>query len=394
MKLFSFVLAFSQAEEGGALEIFDLQPETGRSTHRGRRPQRGEARPRRRGEGVVPAGSRRHDHLQLGPLSPSRDAGGRREGSLDRLQLHGRKQDRGPRLLLGLTRARDVPAYFDFLIDGFWSGRVGRNVHLGYWDEPPSLAAPCGRQEFEAAQARLTDILDRACRPARRPQRARRRLRFRRHARSRRQAARTCGSSASTSTAASWTSAARCRWAAIRCRSSWRMPAHSRSGRAVSIGCFASRRCFISVAEQTFLREAADALCPGGRLVLSDILLRNPGEHAPLRHCRDRSRDQARIWAVATALDRYRRDLGYGAAGRTAARPHHRCHAPDLADLSRDRATGAGWFAAAPVGRQRAALAARIGSPVVSLLVVHEGLTRGCCAHSGLPEIASVFICH
>ena len=27
MKLFSFVLAFSQAEQGGALEIFNLQPE-------------------------------------------------------------------------------------------------------------------------------------------------------------------------------------------------------------------------------------------------------------------------------------------------------------------------------------------------------------------------------
>jgi MPBQ/MSBQ methyltransferase len=52
-----------------------------------------------------------------------------------------------------------VPAYFDFLIDGFRSGRMGRNVHLGYWDDPPPLTTPCSPQEFEAAQARLTEIL-------------------------------------------------------------------------------------------------------------------------------------------------------------------------------------------------------------------------------------------
>ena len=52
-----------------------------------------------------------------------------------------------------------VPAYFDFLIDGFRAGRMGRNVHLGYWDDPPPLTTPCGLEEFEAAQARLTEIL-------------------------------------------------------------------------------------------------------------------------------------------------------------------------------------------------------------------------------------------
>jgi MPBQ/MSBQ methyltransferase len=52
-----------------------------------------------------------------------------------------------------------VPAYFDFLIDGFRSGRTGRNVHLGYWDDPPPLTAPCDPLEFEAAQARLTEML-------------------------------------------------------------------------------------------------------------------------------------------------------------------------------------------------------------------------------------------
>ncbi|HEY6621165.1 MAG TPA: methyltransferase domain-containing protein [Steroidobacteraceae bacterium] len=52
-----------------------------------------------------------------------------------------------------------MPRYFDYLIEGFWSGRAGRNVHLGYWDAPPPLTAPCDRREFEAAQARLTDVL-------------------------------------------------------------------------------------------------------------------------------------------------------------------------------------------------------------------------------------------
>jgi MPBQ/MSBQ methyltransferase len=54
--------------------------------------------------------------------------------------------------------AARVPPYFEFLIDGFKSGRTGRHVHLGYWDTPPPLSAPCTAQEFEAAQARLADI--------------------------------------------------------------------------------------------------------------------------------------------------------------------------------------------------------------------------------------------
>src|ERR1041385_8219502 len=52
-----------------------------------------------------------------------------------------------------------VPPYFDLLIDGFKSGRAGRHVHLGYWDAPPSLTAPCAVGEFEAAQARLCDTV-------------------------------------------------------------------------------------------------------------------------------------------------------------------------------------------------------------------------------------------
>lgn len=52
-----------------------------------------------------------------------------------------------------------VPPYFDHLIAGFRAGQAGRNVHLGYWDNPPPLDAPCSSGEFEAAQAKLTDVL-------------------------------------------------------------------------------------------------------------------------------------------------------------------------------------------------------------------------------------------
>jgi MPBQ/MSBQ methyltransferase len=52
-----------------------------------------------------------------------------------------------------------VPSYFDFLIEAFRSHHSGRHVHLGYWDDPPPLSSPCSLQEFEAAQARLLDVL-------------------------------------------------------------------------------------------------------------------------------------------------------------------------------------------------------------------------------------------
>lgn len=52
-----------------------------------------------------------------------------------------------------------MPPYFDLLIEGFRNGRTGRHVHLGYWDAPPSLSTPCTADEFEKAQARLTDVV-------------------------------------------------------------------------------------------------------------------------------------------------------------------------------------------------------------------------------------------
>ncbi len=53
---------------------------------------------------------------------------------------------------------RSVPAYFDFLIDGFSRGVVGRCVHLGHWDEP-CAGASMAPDEFARAQDRLDETL-------------------------------------------------------------------------------------------------------------------------------------------------------------------------------------------------------------------------------------------
>jgi MPBQ/MSBQ methyltransferase len=59
--------------------------------------------------------------------------------------------------LLGLKVIRPpAPPYFDGLIAAYRAGQAGRDVHLGYWDQPPSLDTPCRPGEFDAAQARLT----------------------------------------------------------------------------------------------------------------------------------------------------------------------------------------------------------------------------------------------
>lgn len=61
-------------------------------------------------------------------------------------------------MLLGLRVAVEVPRYFDFLIEAFRRGEVGRHVHLGHWDAAPAAAAP-DAQEFASAQARLDAVL-------------------------------------------------------------------------------------------------------------------------------------------------------------------------------------------------------------------------------------------
>jgi len=57
-----------------------------------------------------------------------------------------------------MSVARAVPKYFDFLIEGFRRGELGRHVHLGHWDDAPDAAAP-GTEDFRRAQARLDATL-------------------------------------------------------------------------------------------------------------------------------------------------------------------------------------------------------------------------------------------
>lgn len=66
--------------------------------------------------------------------------------------------------------------YVDGLLAAYRAGQAGRDLHLGYWDDPPGLFTRCAVGEFAAAQARLTEriielsplcsgerILDAAC---------------------------------------------------------------------------------------------------------------------------------------------------------------------------------------------------------------------------------------
>lgn len=55
-----------------------------------------------------------------------------------------------------MTRPQ-LPAYADGLIAAYRSGQTGRDLHLGYWDRPPDPATPPLPSEFGAAQARLTE---------------------------------------------------------------------------------------------------------------------------------------------------------------------------------------------------------------------------------------------
>jgi cyclopropane fatty-acyl-phospholipid synthase-like methyltransferase len=175
-----------------------------------------------------------------------------------------------------------VPPYFNPLIDAFRSGRTGRHVHLGYWDAPP-LASRCAADEFEVAQARLCDIfieiadlgdghsvLDVGCGfggtlaavdGRRQDMRLvglnidRRQLDI-------------CGTLAARPTnSLSFIMADACA-----------MPFRST--------CFDRLLCLEAMfhfpSRQTFLAQAASALRSGGRLALTDILLRNPGDQAPI----------------------------------------------------------------------------------------------------------------
>ena len=174
-----------------------------------------------------------------------------------------------------------VPAYFDFQVKDFWSGRAGRNVHLGYWDEPPSLASPCDQPEFETAQARLTEILME--------------LADLRGGQTVLDVG--CGFGAALEALARWPDMQLyginidrrqldiCRTVPVgdntlslvmadACAFPFRPASFDR--------VFCIEAMFHFRAREAFLAEAAKALREGGRLVLSDILLRHPGGHAHL----------------------------------------------------------------------------------------------------------------
>jgi SAM-dependent methyltransferase len=174
-----------------------------------------------------------------------------------------------------------VPRYFDYLIEGFWSGQAGRNVHLGYWDEPPPLTAPCDQREFERAQARLTEILIGLA-----------------DLRGRHSALDVgCGFGGTLEALGQWpdmrltginvdrrqldicrtltvNGAALSLVMADACALPFRPSSFDRVFCVEAMFHFRSR--------EIFLREAAKVLRNGGRLVISDILLRKPGEGAPL----------------------------------------------------------------------------------------------------------------
>jgi MPBQ/MSBQ methyltransferase len=176
-----------------------------------------------------------------------------------------------------------VPPYFDLLIEGFRSGRTGRHVHLGYWDAPPSLSAPCGTQEFEAAQARLSQII----------------IEIAGIADGQSVLDVGCGLGGTLSAIDAerrdmWMVGLNIdpRQLAI-CRTIAPQPTNAlalvegdacalplRPGTFDRVICLEAMFHFHSRA--AFLRQAAEALRPGGRLALSDILFEHPGARAPI----------------------------------------------------------------------------------------------------------------
>jgi SAM-dependent methyltransferase len=177
--------------------------------------------------------------------------------------------------------ASEIPAYFDFLIDGFRRGWTGRHVHLGYWDDPPSLSTPLAPGEFERAQQRLTNLavgagelgegceaLDVGCgfgslleALARTP-----RMRLTGVGNDPRQLA-ICGSIARGDATLALVEADACA-----------LPFPSERFDRV----FCIEAIFHFSSRANFLAEAARVLKPGGKLVMTDILLARPGPGAPI----------------------------------------------------------------------------------------------------------------
>jgi MPBQ/MSBQ methyltransferase len=53
----------------------------------------------------------------------------------------------------------NVPPYFDYLIEGFHHGQTGRFVHLGHWDSATDSTSEMNGDDFLQAQSRLNKFL-------------------------------------------------------------------------------------------------------------------------------------------------------------------------------------------------------------------------------------------
>lgn len=164
-----------------------------------------------------------------------------------------------------------VPPYFEALVAAHARGAGADHVHLGHWDDPPPLDAPTRPGEFEAAQDRLAallvemadladgqDVLDVGC-----------------------GFGGTARMAQGRAAVALWgVNVDPCQLAVCRTLGGGRWIAADACRLPFPAACFDRVLCveaaFHFASRDTFLAEAARVLRPGGRLVLSDILLRRP----------------------------------------------------------------------------------------------------------------------
>ena len=188
--------------------------------------------------------------------------------------------------MLGLS-ITGLPPYLNGAIAAFRSGQTGRDLHLGYWADPPGLDTACSAAEFQAAQAELT----------------RRVLALAEIRPSARVLDVACGLGGLLAGLGKGLDLlglnldprqlALCRGVPARfvAADACALPFPDASFDAV----FCVEAMFHFKSRSVFLAEAARVLRPGGVIVLTDILARPPG-HAP--------------WPLAVMEDAIRRDYG------------------------------------------------------------------------------------